>query len=271
MFLKRCLNVKIEDALIVSNKRIARGIWCMELEAPLVVDEILGPGQFINIAVSESWDLPLRRPMSIAGVNGSFLKIIYKIFGEGTLRLSKKKRGERINILGPLGNTFAVNNIENSYPVLVGGGVGISPILWIHRIFNKMGIKHDLILGAVTSDEHFMEYEPGRRIFLTTDDGSKGEKGTVLPTLRRETKNHKIPLIFACGPEPMLKAIHAFACETDIPCQMALESYMACGTGVCQGCVVEMKNRSPGKHSYHQTYSLVCCDGPVYDSHDIKI
>jgi len=263
--------VKIEDAQILLNKQIARGIWQMKMEAQQVISEIKGPGQFINIAVSSSWDLPLRRPMSIADVNKSNLSIIYKIFGEGTQRLSQKKLGERVNILGPLGNTFSFENINKYYPVLVGGGIGIAPVLWIHQILDKKRINHDLICGAVTSEEHFMKHEPDRRIFLTTDDGSKGEKGTILPTLKRIIGERKKPEIYACGPELMIKAIHEYIFEVDVPCQMALESYMACGIGICQGCVVSTAKKRPKKHSYHETYSLVCEDGPVYNAYNIEV
>lgn len=241
------------------------------MEAPGVVAEIQGPGQFINIAVSDSWDLPLRRPMSIAGVRENRLGIVYKIFGEGTRRLSQKKNHEKANILGPLGNTFATGDVGENVPILVGGGVGIAPILWLHHLFESRRIDHKLIIGAVTSEEHFMDHQPERGIFLTTDDGTKGEKGTVMPTLRRMSEGQQKHPIFACGPEPMLKAIYEFVTGRGIPCQMALESYMGCGTGICQGCVVEKKHRSERKHSYHETYSLVCWDGPVYHANDVRL
>ena len=263
--------MKTENAPILLNKRIADGIWQMEMEAPHIASEVKGPGQFINISVSPLWDLPLRRPMSIAGIKQSTLKIIYKLAGKGTVRLSQKKPGEKLDILGPLGNTFSLKNIRSRYPILVAGGIGIAPILWIHQILNRKQIKHDFVCGTVTSKEHFLEHEPDRRIFLTTDDGSLGEKGTILPTLKRVADEQNRSEIYVCGPELMVKAINEYIQKSQTPCQVALESYMACGVGICQSCVVEKKNRSPRKHSYHQTYSLVCCDGPVYDSFDIKI
>ena len=263
--------MRIEEAIIISNDRIASGIWRMRMNASLITQEIRGPGQFVNIAVSDSWDLPLRRPMSIAGVEGSHLEIIYKVFGEGTRRLSSRKTGERINILGPLGNTFDLFQGDGLFPILVGGGVGIAPIQWMHSYFEKEHVEHDMIVGAATAEEHFMEHQPSQGIFLTTDDGTKGDHGTVMPTLERRIEERENAKIFACGPEPMLKAIHEFVTASNFSCQMALESYMACGTGICQGCVVEWKNASPKQHSYNETYSLVCCDGPVYDAHEVII
>lgn len=265
------LKLKNENATILLNERITDGIWQMEMEAPFVVSGVEGPGQFINISVSPLWDLPLRRPMSIAGIKQSNLKIVYKLAGKGTLRLSQKKPGEKLDILGPLGNTFSFKNINSLYPILAAGGTGIAPILWIHQILIKKQIKHDFVCGAVTSSEHFLEHEPDRRIFLTTDDGSLGEKGTILPTLKRLINEQNRSEIYACGPEPMVKAIIEYIKKSRIPCQVALESYMACGVGICQSCVVEMKNHPVKNHSYQELYSLVCKNGPVYNAYDIRI
>lgn len=262
--------MRIEEAIISSNERIGGGIWRMKMETPTVAQATLGPGQFVNILVSDSWEMPIRRPMSIAGVRGSSLEIIYKVFGLGTIQLSQKTAGESIDILGPLGNTFNLDNTD-LYPILVGGGVGIAPILWLHHILHSRSRQHDLIIGAVTKEEHFMEHQPQLRVFLTTDDGSKGEKGTVMPTLTNLSSHYEKKIIYACGPEPMLKAIHDFVAAHDILCQMALESYMGCGTGVCQGCAIHMKNSSPKRHSYHERYSLVCIDGPVYQAQEVDL
>ncbi|MEE9166691.1 MAG: dihydroorotate dehydrogenase electron transfer subunit [Candidatus Neomarinimicrobiota bacterium] len=263
--------MRIEEARVVSNRDIARAIWKMEVESPLVVQEVCGPGQFINIVVSETWDLPLRRPMSIAGTDGDCLKIIYKVLGEGTRRLSQKVTGEHLNILGPLGNWFHVGNKDGGIPTLVGGGVGIAPILWLHHVLESENREHAFIMGAATAEEHFLNHGPEKGIHITTDDGSAGERGTVMPTLKRLCQKRHQYTIFACGPEPMLKAIHRFSIRNKIPCQMALESYMACGTEICQGCVIEMKNPNSGEHSYHETYSLVCGDGPVYNAEEVKL
>ncbi len=242
----------------------------MEMAAPNICKEVQGPGQFVNIAVSEAWQMPLRRPMSIAGNSGDNLEIIYKLFGEGTRALSKKEKGDSLNVLGPLGNIFEVN-AQIGTPVLVGGGVGIAPVLWLHHRLQDERIDHKLIIGAVTADEHFLDHNPGEEIFLTTDDGSLGEEGTVMPALERLTVEADHSTVFACGPGPMLKAVRDYTVANRIGCQMALESYMACGTGLCQGCVIGLDREKPVEDSYHKHYSLVCCDGPVYDAREIVI
>ncbi len=262
--------MRIESANVVNNLEIAGGIWHIEMEAPGICGEVIGPGQFINIAVSDSWQMPLRRPMSIAGNSGAGLEIIYKLFGKGTKELSEKRAGDSLNILGPVGNTFKVD-VQNGTPILVGGGVGIAPILWLHHRLQSERIDHKLIIGAVTADEHFLDHNPREGIFLTTDDGSLGEVGTVMPTLERLTLEIDHSTVFACGPEPMLKAIRHYTNANNYACQMALESYMACGTGLCQGCVIELEHEDVPQNSYHEVYSLVCCDGPVYDAKEIRM
>ncbi|MFQ6616314.1 MAG: dihydroorotate dehydrogenase electron transfer subunit [Fidelibacterota bacterium] len=252
--------MKIETAPVRSNDRIASGIWRMVLEAPDISEAVQGPGQFVSLSVTDDWELPLRRPMSIAGIDDGHLHIIYKVFGEGTHRLSRKAPGDTLSLLGPLGNTFRLP--QNSFfPILVGGGVGIAPVDWLHRTLTSRGIEHDMIIGAVTANEHFHEHRPEGGVFLTTDDGSAGEHGTVMPTLQRETENRSHPFIYACGPSLMLKAVHRFVSSRGIPCQMAVESYMACSTGICQGCVIPLQER----------YSLVCLEGPVYDAGDLVV
>ena len=122
-----------EKALVLSNKKIAIGIYEMILSAKKIADVHPFTGQFIIISVSDSWLYPLRRPMSIAGFDGSNLRIIYKLFGEGTRILSNKKNGDILILFGPVGNGFG--NPDGGYPILVGGGVGLAPILWLHKLF----------------------------------------------------------------------------------------------------------------------------------------
>ncbi|MFQ6676314.1 MAG: dihydroorotate dehydrogenase electron transfer subunit [Fidelibacterota bacterium] len=262
--------MKIETASVRSNERIAAGIWRMELHSPAISEAARGPGQFVSITVSDNWELPLRRPMSIAGVENGKLHIIFKVFGRGTRRLSQKEPGDPVSLLGPLGNTFRLPS-KPFFPILVGGGVGIAPVDWFHRTLTASGIGHDLIIGAVTADEHFHRHRPEDGIFVTTDDGSAGEKGTVMLVLERETKNRRRPFVYACGPGPMLKAVHEFVSAAGIPCQMAVESYMACGTGICQGCVIPLGRGRGGGESRETIYSLVCREGPVYDAGDITL
>lgn len=257
----------IEQSKILDNDQIAHGIFRMTVASEMIAAAHPSPGQFVNICVNDSWEHPLRRPMSIAGLDGERLIIIYKVFGEGTEILAGRQEGETIDILGPLGNSFG--NSHGCTPILVGGGVGLAPILWLHERFVSRGIKHSTIIGARSSGEHFHTHAPSDGLFLTTDDGSVGEKGTVIPTLRKICADLSNPRIFACGPEPMLKAVHEYANESKIPGELSVESYMGCATGICQGCVVERATDGSPEHSYHERYSLVCCDGPVYRAEEI--
>lgn len=255
--------MNIENATIESNEEIAKNIWRMSMTAPQISSHYEGPGQFINILSDDGWEHLVRRPMSIAKVRGEKIDIIYKIFGNITKQLSQKTSDDSINILGPLGNVFA--GWESNTTVLVGGGVGLAPIL---NLYNSCP-ESILIIGARTGDEHFMQHDPGKNIYLTTDDGSLGIEGNVLKALENLDFNDQT-IIYACGPEPMLKAIQHFAAENKIKAQLSVESYMGCGVGLCQGCVIERQNGQLKKHSYHEKYSLVCVDGPVYWSHEVS-
>ena len=258
----------IERASVTANELIAEGIFQMSISAPKIAGENPSPGQFINISVSNSCLHPLRRPMSIAGRGGEALNIIYKIFGEGTRLLSEFPVGSHIDILGPLGNAFELT--EGMMPVLVGGGVGLAPILWFDETLRSNGIDHITIIGARHAGEHFLDHRPKEGFILTTDDGTVGERGTVLPTVERICLGMENPKLFACGPEAMLKAVKQFASEETVACELSVESYMGCATGICQGCVIEHENGSISEHSYHERFSLVCLEGPVYDAKDIR-
>lgn len=262
--------MKIELASILENELIARNIWKMKMTAPGVAEQYKGAGQFIQILVDSSWANPLRRPMSISAVEDGKIEIIYKVFGEMTQLLSEKDAGENLDILGPLGNTFKLHD-DGSTPILVGGGVGLAPILNMYGEINLSEKDGFLIIGARTGAEHFMEHEPHNNVLLTTDDGSIGILGTVIPAIEKSLEKATNPAIFACGPEQMLKAVQEFAAVHAMPAQLSVESYMGCGIGICQGCVVERVNGSSTEHSYHEKYSLVCIDGPVYQTEEVFI
>ena len=182
----------IERVNIISNEEVAHNIWQMCFEAPEIISEYKGPGQFINILVEDSWSHPLRRPMSIASAKNGKISIIYKIFGDVTNILSKKLPNDNIEILGPLGNTFTNWNVD-CYPILVGGGVGIPPLLNLKSECENYNIDHSIVIGARNATEHFMTHQPENDIILTTDDGSFGELGTVMNPIDRIIKEKNSP------------------------------------------------------------------------------
>ena len=258
----------IEQCKIIRNDEVAGGIWEMEFSAPGIVSYYTGPGQFLEILLENKWSFTVRRPMSIANVEEKRITIIYKIFGRGTKLLSESNIGGILDLLGPLGNVFSGWK-EKYVPILVGGGVGLAPILNLFKECQKYKIHSNLILGARTGREHFIDHDPSNGIFLTTDDGTLGTSGTVIPTLENVFSVVDNPMVYACGPLPMLKAVQDFVIQNKIPAQLSVESYMGCGTGLCQGCVIKKRNIKAKAHSYHERYSLVCMDGPVYSADEV--
>jgi len=257
-----------EIATVISNKQIAHNIYEAVLFSPRISKESK-PGQFINILPSRSWNKVMRRPMSIASQQDNKISIIYKVFGEGTEIISKWSENLEVDIIGPLGNYWG--NFSNKLPVLIGGGVGIAPIINLHKMLDDLNMKHILIMGAKKKEEHFMEHDPANHILLCTDKGKIGIKGNVISPLYeiiKENKNDSLK-IFTCGPAPMIKAVAKFSLDNNIDCELALETIMACGFGICQGCTIIRKS-SDSVNSYREKYALACVDGPVFNLKDLN-
>ena len=250
----------------MSNERIADNIYEAFLSSPKI-SQCSHPGQFINILPSSNWNNIMRRPMSIASQSDNKISIIYKIFGEGTQLMSEWKKNDKVDIIGPLGNKWF--DYENKYPILIGGGVGIAPILNLHNYLSKENISNSLICGAKTRDEHFLDHSPKKNIFMTTDMHDFGIKGNALDALEIILNDISLPIkIFACGPHGMLKAIYDYSIKNNYDCQLALETIMACGIGICQGCTIE-KKCSEDLHTYRNKYALACIDGPVFNIEEL--
>ena len=257
-----------ESVKIIKNVEVASGIWEMQLSSNKLSSFYKGPRQFIQIQIENGWEHCLSKPMSIAGCMNNIISIIYKVFGNGTTMLSKKKPGDNIYILGPLGNIFSIDK-QKSY-VLVGGGVGLAPILNLWKKISKEHNNNYLIIGAKTELEHFHNHDPKNNIFLSTDDGSLGIRGTVMDVLSLFYEKIKDSTVVACGPIPMLNSIQKYVYNNNIKAQISVESYMGCGIGICQGCVIKRDTEEINIPSYQKKYSLVCIDGPVYKAEEIK-
>ena len=262
------MKIYSEIASVKSNKMIADNIYEAFLYSPNISAHSK-PGQFINILPSSNWPNVMRRPMSIASQGDNLISIIYKVFGEGTRLISEWEEGDTVDITGPLGNKWY--NYDSEYPVLVAGGVGIAPVLNLHNHLDSLAIEHSLICGAKIKEEHFLEHNPDKNIFLSTDNENYGIKGNVLNAIDVVLKQKKIDSIkiFSCGPHGMLKAIHNYSMLHNFECQLAMETIMACGIGICQGCTVT-KECSEHSHSYRNKYALACIDGPVFDAKEIS-
>ncbi|MGC8765691.1 MAG: dihydroorotate dehydrogenase electron transfer subunit [Brevinematia bacterium] len=214
------------------------------------------PGQFVNIRVIDCYDPLLRRPFSISDVNGDLLKLVIQIKGKGTKILADKKEEESLNLLGPLGNSFPLD-VKN--PLFVAGGIGIAPFPFLARYFEKVillyGIKSKDFLPDMSIIPHNVD------VRIATEDGSLGERGTVVDLLVKHSFEDKT--IFVCGPVPLFRALSKIfsRCENQISAYYLVESIMACGFGACKGCVIDTRDG----------YRLVCKDGPVFIWDEVRL
>lgn len=246
-----------ERAIVRKQRQIGTGIYDLWLETEISKKAV--PGQFISIYTKDASKL-LPRPISICEIepNKNRLRVVYRIAGEGTKQFSDLKQGDTIEILGPLGNGFTK---KEKKAILIGGGIGIPPML---ELAKQLDAKKSIVLGY--RDEIFLnkEFEPYGDVFLASEDGAHGTKGTVLDAIRECAITGDI--IYACGPTPMLRAIQAYALENDIEAQLSLEERMACGIGACLACVCQSKEID--SHSYVLN-KRVCKDGPVFDAREV--
>ncbi len=250
--------------LILNNKEFAPGYFLMELASSEIAKNS-SPGQFLHIRCSQNHNPLLRRPFSIHRViyeksRPKSIKILYRIVGKGTYYLSQRKKGERIDCIGPLGKGF---ELPKSEIILVAGGIGIAPLLFLAERIKKSQI--NVFLGAKTKDELLCIKELknlGADIYIATEDGSSGYKGLVSTLLKNKLSSVVCRLssvVYACGPKGMLKEVALLSKEHEIPCQVSFEQFMGCGIGICNACVISTKHG----------YKKVCKDGPVFSSEEI--
>ena len=221
------------------------------------------PGQFVNVRADEGIEPLLRRPFSVYTTENSLVQIIFNVVGKGTSILARKRVGETIDVLGPLGFPFTLDGSFET-AVLVAGGLGVAPLPLASRELQRLGKRVVSLLGVRTASMLVDRHLPD--VHVATDDGSQGHHGTVvdLATQLLPPGSHRNTKVFSCGPTPMLRALRSYVLRTKIPCEASLEGAMGCGFGICQGCPVEMVN--PGKR-----YALMCKDGPVFDITAIRL
>jgi len=254
-------------AKILTNKKIAHEHYVLFFETP-VFKEAVRPGQFFNIKINDSFEPFLRRPFGAYRIHGKKHGILYKVVGRTTEILSTKKKADILDILGPLGNGFDIKPFADYSPlsaVLVAGGHGVAPLAALAGKLRSRKVKVAVFIGSRSKKHVVCDKELGKlgaKVYIATDDGSKGYKGLVTDLLNRELSLMRRPLktrIYACGPKPMLKATAKVAKKHNILCQVSLEEYMACGIGTCLGCAVQTRSG----------YKMVCKDGPVFDAEEI--
>ena len=251
-----------EIAVVDSQRQLSEGIFDMWITTENVAKEAV-PGQFISVYTKDASKL-LPRPISICEVNGNKLRIVYRVAGAGTAEFSAYEAGEKIHILGPLGNGFPLDNMEGKKVILIGGGIGIPPML---ELAKQLKCDKEIVLGYRSSDTFLdKELEALGNVTIASDDGSIGTHGTVIDAIK--ANNITGDVIFTCGPTPMLRAIKAYAAENNIEAWVSLEEKMACGIGACLACVC--KSTEVDDHSMVHN-KRICKDGPVFNATEVDL
>lgn len=245
------------DNFVVSEKKFLNSsFFKLKLKSKKTLPEI-NPGQFVEVQVNSDSKVLLRRPISINDIDfqTNEISLIIQTVGQGTKELAKINEGKEINLVYPLGNGF---NIEGENPLLVGGGVGIAPLLYLAKNFHAKGIKPKVLLGFRSQEQmiDLKEYEKYADVYISTQDGSVGSKGLVT---ENEIFTQSYDTIYTCGPTPMMKAISDYSLKNNIKCYASLENKMACGIGACLCCV---QNTTEG-------HKCTCTEGPVFNVKDI--
>ena len=248
------------EAKIVRQDEIATDIYSMVIDAPEIASQAV-PGQFIDVYSADGSKL-LPRPISLCEIDraAGTLRIVYRIAGKGTKEFSMLTSDHTITILGPLGNGFTK---EDKKAILIGGGIGIPPML---QLAKELTCEKSIVLGF--RDEEFLseEFEPYGTVYKSSDNGTIGVNGTVMDAIREY--GIEGTEIYACGPTPMLRAIQSYALEHGIEAQLSLEERMACGVGACLACVC--KSKEIDDHSQVKN-KRVCKDGPVFYAEEVEL
>lgn len=274
-------------AAVVSQEKIATDIYSLILATPAAQKAVAG--QFVSVYCKDRTKL-LPRPISICEINreAETLRLVYRVTGKGTgtEEFSRLKAGDQVEILGPLGNGFPLTGKQ---PLVIGGGIGVPPMLELAQALSRVLLVEEVQAGRADGSgdsrqegrdarvtavlgyrdsQLFLkeEFEPWAEVYVSTDDGSAGTKGTVIDAVREN--GVEADVIFACGPKPMLRAVKAYAAEKGTPCYVSLEERMACGIGACLGCVCKTTGEDAHSHVHN---ARVCKDGPVFAAEEVEL
>ncbi len=246
---KYILDLTVNSVEALSDKHVL-----IKLTDDKPLPEML-PGQFVEVRVDNTPSTFLRRPISINNVDYDHneLWLLVAAVGDGTRQLQKLQKGDRLNCVLPLGNSFTMPTDSTHKVLLVGGGVGVAPLLYFGKRIKAMGGEPTFLLGARSAKDVLERelFEQVGRVFITTEDGSEGEKGFV--TNHSVLAQEHFDRISTCGPKPMMMAVARYAFKNDIECEVSLENKMACGVGACLCCVEKTVEGN----------KCVCKEGPV--------
>jgi len=254
----------LEKGLVLSHRQAAKDMFLMEFAAPAIAKECK-PGQFLQVRSGGTNDPLLRRPLSLYDVdqNKGTISLLYRVVGKGTGLLTGIKVNDYVDVMGPLGRGFALPDRPENI-LLVGGGIGTAPLVYLGRALKERQCKIQVISGAacavqLVAEDKFKQLDIA--YLPATMDGSAGLQGLVTDLLAT-LEPDGIDRIYTCGPEPMMELVAQYAKGNNIWGEVSLEEHMACGVGACLGCARKLKN-------CHEGYVKVCKDGPVFNMNEV--
>jgi len=259
--------MNIESALVSDHRSLSDEYRIIVMESPSVAGTVR-PGQFIHVLVPGCDSAVLRRPFSVMNANDGRLSVLYRIVGRGTKCLAEAKKGDKISVMGPLGNGFPEKQ-KDTHPVLVAGGYGVAPLCFLA---DKIKEKGSIFAGGKSKRDILCmeEFEKrGWKVFRATEDGSAGEKGLVTDILKdkldkKDFLGGKKPEFYACGPDGMLKAVGDLAANGGWKAWLSLDKHMGCGVGACLACVQKIKTPDGNVKLVR-----VCKDGPIFEAGEV--
>ncbi|MFN3821727.1 MAG: dihydroorotate dehydrogenase electron transfer subunit [bacterium] len=252
----------MEMGRVEKIEEVSPGIWDLSISAPQIA-VLVQPGQFLHLRITSNWVPFLRRPLSAGPINPPYIRLIFNVRGQGTYLLSQKRPGDQIDIIGPLGNPFPFP-APSEKAMIVAGGIGVVPLLYLQE---SLDYAPPFILGvrSLSAMPIPLKEVRAKGIFMASDDGSIGFKGTAIDLLHQMWSEwgSNATIIYGCGPKGFLKALKAFAEMVGTRAYVSLEVPMGCGLGACQSCAIP---RSDGKG-----YRLVCRDGPIFECREVAL
>ncbi|MBR5355503.1 MAG: dihydroorotate dehydrogenase electron transfer subunit [Lachnospiraceae bacterium] len=251
-----------EKAKVTKALELSKGIF--ELRIKTNIAKEAKPGQFVMVYPKDKSTI-LPRPISICEADGDLLRLVYRVAGKGTKEFSLYEENDEVTVMGPIGNGFPIEKALGKKAVLIGGGIGVPPILQLSKEIKAKEVT--TVLGYRNNDLFLKDdFDKYSNTVIATEDGSVGTKGNVLTAIKEQ--GIECDVFFACGPMPMLRAIKQYAKEKNIEAYISLEERMACGVGACLGCVCKTVKKD--EHS-HVNNARVCTEGPVFLASEVDI